>query len=128
MYYQHDGAPPQFSQVVRQYLDHKFPNRWIGRGGTQNWPPQSPDLNPLDYHVCSYMKAIVYEHKVNTREKYSTEFSALQEASTTLQCFVRLQVVRSHESENVWKQMEDTSKICELFITLYSEVCILYGF
>jgi hypothetical protein len=27
MYYQHDGAPPQFSQVVRQYLDHEFPNR-----------------------------------------------------------------------------------------------------
>jgi hypothetical protein len=36
MYYQHDGAPSHFSQVVRQYLNHKFPNRWIGRGGTQN--------------------------------------------------------------------------------------------
>jgi len=35
MYYQHDGAPPHFSQVVRQYLHHKFPNRWIGRGGTR---------------------------------------------------------------------------------------------
>jgi hypothetical protein len=26
MYYQHDGGPPHFSQVVRQYLNHKFPN------------------------------------------------------------------------------------------------------
>jgi hypothetical protein len=26
MYYQHDGAPPHYRQVVRQYLDHKFPN------------------------------------------------------------------------------------------------------
>ena len=25
--YQHDGAPPHFSQFVRQYLNHKFPNR-----------------------------------------------------------------------------------------------------
>jgi hypothetical protein len=50
MCYQYDGAPLYFSQVVRQYLNHKFPNRWIGRGGTQNWPPLSPDLNPLDYH------------------------------------------------------------------------------
>ena len=57
------------------------------------------------------MKAMVYEQKVNTREKLSTEFSALQEASATLQCFVRLQVLWSHESENVWKQMEDTSNI-----------------
>jgi len=51
MYYQRDGAPPHFSPVVRQYLNHKFPNRWIGRGGAQNWPPWSPDLIPLDYQV-----------------------------------------------------------------------------
>jgi len=36
------------------------------------------------------------EHEKN----YSSEFSALQEASVTLQCFVRLQVLWSHESEN----------------------------
>jgi hypothetical protein len=63
MYYQRDGAPPHFSQVVRQYLNHKFPNWWIGRGGAQNWHPQSLGLNPLDYYVWGYMKA-----KVNTRE------------------------------------------------------------
>lgn len=51
MCYQHDGAPPHFSEVVRQYLNHKFPNWWIGRGGAQNWPPRSQDLNQLDYHV-----------------------------------------------------------------------------
>ena len=69
MCYQHDGASPHFSQVVRQYLNHKFPNRWIGRGGTQNWPTRSPDLNPLDYHVLGYMKAIAYAHKVITRQE-----------------------------------------------------------
>jgi len=58
-------VPPHFSQVVRQYPNHKFPNRWIGRGGAQNWPPLSPDLNPLDYHVWGYMKAMVYAHKLN---------------------------------------------------------------
>ena len=69
MYYQHDGAPPYFSEVVRQYLNHKFPNYWIGHGVAQNWPPQSLDLNPLDYHMWGYMKAMVYAHKVNTREE-----------------------------------------------------------
>jgi hypothetical protein len=69
MYYQNDGAPPYFSQVVGHYLNHKFPNRWIGRGGKKNWPPRSPDLNPLEYHVWSFMKAMVYEHKVSTREE-----------------------------------------------------------
>jgi CTP synthase (UTP-ammonia lyase) len=56
------------------------------------------------------MKAMVYAHKVNIRENYASYFSALQKASTTLQCFVRLQVLWSHESENVSKQKEDTSK------------------
>ena len=69
MFYQHDGALPFFSHVLRRYLNHKFPNRWIGRGYAQNWPPRSPDLNPLDYHMWGYMKAMVYEQKVNTREE-----------------------------------------------------------
>jgi len=67
MYYQHDGAQHHCSQVVRQYLNHKFPNQWIGHGGEQNWPPQSLVLNPLDYCVWGYIKAIVYAHNVNTR-------------------------------------------------------------
>ena len=51
IYYQHDGALPHFSHVVKQYLNHKFPNQWIGHDSAQNWPAWSPDLNPLDYHV-----------------------------------------------------------------------------
>ena len=50
-------------------LNHKFPSRWIGRGGVHNWPPRSSVLNPLDYLVWGYMKAIVYAHKANTREE-----------------------------------------------------------
>ena len=69
MYYQHDRVPPHFSQVVRQYLHCKFPNRWIGHGGAQYWPPRSPDLSPSDNRMWGYMKAIVYAHKVNMREE-----------------------------------------------------------
>ena len=58
-----------FSQVVRQYVNHKYPDRWIGRGGSQNWPPRSPDLNPSDCHVLGYMKAMVYVQKVKTKEE-----------------------------------------------------------
>ena len=47
---------------------NRFPNRRTGRRGTQKWPSRSPDLNPLDYHVWDYMKAMVYEHKLNTRK------------------------------------------------------------
>jgi hypothetical protein len=33
-----------------------------------NWPLWSPDLNPLDYHVWGYIKAMVCAQKVNMRE------------------------------------------------------------
>jgi hypothetical protein len=69
MYYQHDGQPPHISQVVRQYLNHKFSNQWIGCGGAYNWPPSSLDLNQSDYHLWGYLKAMVYIDKVNIREE-----------------------------------------------------------
>jgi hypothetical protein len=40
-------------------------------------------------------------------------FSALLEAPTTLQCFVRLQVLWSHESENLSKLMDTSNKLLE---------------
>jgi hypothetical protein len=52
------------------------------------------------------MKAMVCAHKVNMREELLQQTSALQKASTTLQCFVRFQVLWSHKSENASKPME----------------------
>jgi len=49
MYFQHDGAPSRYTRYVMQHLNETFPNRWIGRGSTINWPPRSPDLTPLDF-------------------------------------------------------------------------------
>jgi hypothetical protein len=70
IFYHHDGAPPHFSQTVRQYLYHKFTNRWISRGGVQNWLTRSQDQNSLDYHVWVYMKTMAYAQKLNTREEF----------------------------------------------------------
>ena len=41
-------------------VDH---DRWIGRGGTINWPPRSPDLTPLDFCLWGLMKSEVYRKK-----------------------------------------------------------------
>jgi len=68
MYFQHDGAPPHFSLEVRNFLNYRFPGRWIGRGGPHNWPARSPDLSPLDYCVWGWMKELVYSVKVRTRD------------------------------------------------------------
>ena len=68
IYYQHDGAPPHSSREVRNFLNYRFPGRWIGRGGPHNWPARSPELSPLDYCVWGWMKELVYSVKVVTRD------------------------------------------------------------
>jgi hypothetical protein len=66
LHFQHDGAPPHYIRLVMQHLNDTFPNRWIGRGSTINWPPRSPDLTPLNFCLWGWMKSEVYRRKVDT--------------------------------------------------------------
>lgn len=63
LWYQQDGAPPHYALAVRSYLDQVFPNRWIGRRGTVEWAPRSPDLTPLDFFLWGHLKNVVYKCK-----------------------------------------------------------------
>lgn len=60
VWFQQDGAPPHYGRHVREYLDEVFPMRWIGRRGTLEWPPRSPDLTPMDFFLWGYIKNKVY--------------------------------------------------------------------
>ena len=64
---QHDAAPPHSSRGVTNFLNYSFPGRWIGRCSPHHWPARSPDLSPLDYCVCGWMKNLVYSEKENAR-------------------------------------------------------------
>lgn len=76
MYFMHDGAPAHFSSTARDYLDDAYPNRWIGRGGPQSWPPRSPDLNPLDYFFWGHLKSLVYTTPIESIEDLRNRISA----------------------------------------------------
>jgi hypothetical protein len=54
---------------VRQILDRRILNSWIGRGGPINWPATSPDLTPLDYFLWRYLKNYIYHEPVNNLEE-----------------------------------------------------------
>jgi hypothetical protein len=58
-----DGASVHAAYNVRAWLDTRFPGRWIGRGGPVQWPPRSPDLNPLDFYLWGYLKHVVYANR-----------------------------------------------------------------
>lgn len=63
VWFQQDGAPAHFAVIIRDYLNEIFHNKWIGRRGSIEWPPRSPDLTPLDYFYWGYLKSKVFETK-----------------------------------------------------------------
>ncbi|KAJ8936929.1 hypothetical protein NQ318_010806 [Aromia moschata] len=68
-WFMHDGAPPQFSIMVRDFLNHQYPNKWIERGNNcpQVWPPRSPDFNKCDFFLWGTLKEFVYSSPVASR-------------------------------------------------------------
>ncbi|GAA58123.1 transposable element Tc3 transposase, partial [Clonorchis sinensis] len=59
--FQHDGAPPHYSNQVRTYLREQFSDeRVIARGFPNFWPARSPVLTPLDYWFWGMIKARLY--------------------------------------------------------------------
>lgn len=66
MWFQHDGAPTHFGNIVREHLNAMFGQHWIGRRGPTPWPPRSPDLTPLDFYVWGRMKDLVYSTPVES--------------------------------------------------------------
>lgn len=50
--YQQDSAPAHKARIVQAWCQTNFP----GFISSSEWPPNSPDLNPLDYSIWSIMK------------------------------------------------------------------------
>ena len=63
-YFQQDGASLHFTIDVPQYLDHRFPHRWIGRGSPIRWTVWSPDLPPLNFFLRDHFKNIIYKTSI----------------------------------------------------------------
>ena len=60
-HFQHDGARAHYAITVREWLDQKLSNRWIGRRGPFDKPARSPDLTPCDFFVWGYLRGLVFQ-------------------------------------------------------------------
>jgi hypothetical protein len=58
--FQQDGCSAHYFRPVREYLDERFRDKWIGRRGPVEWPPRSPDLAPNDFFLWGHLKSVVY--------------------------------------------------------------------
>lgn len=98
MWFQHDGAPGHRAINVQQFLNQRFPNRWIGLGGQQfnhvEWPPRSPDLTSPDFFLWGYVKNVVYADAVTTRENM---MDRIRNACQNIPNHVLLSTVESFE-------------------------------
>jgi len=59
--FQQDGAPAYRSRHTVAYLHSNVPE-FIE---SENWPPNSPDLNPVDYAVWGALQQMVYHRKIS---------------------------------------------------------------
>lgn len=92
MWFQHDGAPAHYGNVVQEYLNNTFQNRWIGRGGPTQWPARSPDLTPLDFFLWGNMKRLVYSTPVeNEMDLVARVVEAAAIIKDDVPCFERVQ-------------------------------------
>jgi len=86
MWYQQDRAPPHYHRDVRAYLGNALPERWIGRRGSVEYPPRSPDLTPPESFLWDYLKDAVYSTKPATLQglQQETERSCTAVLAATL--------------------------------------------
>jgi hypothetical protein len=58
MWFQHNGASPHYSYEVCLWLSKNYPSCWIGCRCEVpvSWLASSPDLNPLQFFLCRYLK------------------------------------------------------------------------
>ena len=75
MWFQHDGAPVHYDRRVRNLLELRFPQRWIGPGSAIAWPPRSPDLTPLDFFLWGYVKEKVFSSQPTSIEDMKERIS-----------------------------------------------------
>jgi len=57
-----DGAPSHGSNLVQGFMEERLRKRFVKK---TDWPPSSPDCNPLDYYFWDAVKAEVYRGRLN---------------------------------------------------------------
>ena len=63
--FQQDGAPAHTSRLAQDWLEQHSPD-FIKK---DEWPPNSPDLNPLDFHIWGAMLEKYQAHKPKPKNK-----------------------------------------------------------
>ncbi|CAF1366313.1 unnamed protein product [Adineta ricciae] len=61
--FQQDGARPHTHRITQQWCHSNFP----GFIDKDHWPPNSPNLNPLDYYIWDEFVKVIDWNKVTSK-------------------------------------------------------------
>jgi hypothetical protein len=111
---------PPVSRCVTGYLNEQFSCRHVCCRSTVNWPPRSPDLGPLDYHVWGYIQNMVYYRRVDTKYELRQRIVKLQDTWITPQFCASLHVPQ-------WKFAGYATKLTVDILNNYFKQCKLYN-
>ncbi|GBO03802.1 hypothetical protein AVEN_116857-1 [Araneus ventricosus] len=95
-----DGATLHFSISVRESLNERFPNSWIGGDGPIPWPARSPDFTPLDFSFWGYIRNIVYRESI-------TDISHLKR-----RIIAAIETVTPQTLHNTWREIGYRLDVC----------------
>lgn len=101
LYFQQDGCTSHSTQIVRNWLNNNFPEKWIGRFGSFPYPPRSPDLTICDFYLWGHLKQIVYSHNL------TTDVNVLKERITNAVNSINLQAI-----QNSYKEFKKRVEMC----------------
>ena len=73
-----DGAPAHGSNLVQDFMKERLKKRFVKK---TDWPPSSPDCNPLDYYFWDAVKAEVYNGRLNNPFKNEDELKRKTKAT-----------------------------------------------
>ena len=66
LWFMQDGATCHCTERVLTWLHSKISARIISRRSAIPWPPQSPDLNPLDFWLWGYLGKMIFDANPQT--------------------------------------------------------------
>ncbi len=91
-----EGASSHCINRVLRWQSAKFQDRIIRRNTTVLWPPQSPDLNPIDFYLWGFLAASVFKipnqsiHYINNYINTCKTIFGITGIISLLRIFVRI--------------------------------------
>lgn len=92
VWFQQDGAGAHTAAPTLTLLKSVFPGKVLSKGGSEAWPPRSPDLTLPDFFLWGLIKAQVYRSRVPSlaalKRRIRAAFNAVPSATLKAACDV----------------------------------------